>query len=143
MFNLLPIFATILQQNDEAAAFIPLIVTCCCMVIVLVPFIAGMWKIFEKAGQPGWASLVPIYNFYVLCTEVNGREPLFIIFFFLPIANIIAPIVMMIDTAKSFGKDTVYGLGLYFLSIIFVPMLGFGDDQYVGPSAKGKGLVEF
>lgn len=142
MFNLMPFFATILQQNDEAATFIPLIIGCCCFFIIFVPLIVGMWKMFEKAGQPGWAALVPLYNLYILITEINGREPLFIVFFFVPLLNIYASVVMNLDLAKSYGKDTMYAIGLILVPFIFIPLLGFGDAQYTGPSAKGKELFE-
>jgi len=102
-------------------------------VVVLV--IAGMWKVFTKASQPGWASIIPIYNLVVLLNIV-GRPIWWIILLCIPLVNFIAAIMIGIDLAKSFGKDTLYGLGLAFLSPIFIPMLGFGSAQYTGPSAS-------
>lgn len=34
--------------------------------IFYVLLIVGQWKIFTKAGEAGWKSLIPIYNMYVL-----------------------------------------------------------------------------
>ncbi len=101
-------------------------------VVVLV--IVGMWKVFTKAGKPGWASLIPIYNGVVLL-EIVGRPIWWIILLLIPCINIVVSIIVCIDLAKSFGKDALYGIGLAFLGIIFFPMLGFGDATYRGPAA--------
>jgi hypothetical protein len=101
---------------------------------VVVVIFASWWKLFEKAGKPGWAGIVPIYNLIVLL-EIVGRPLWWIVLFFLPCANIVALVLVCIDTAKSFGKDVAYGLGLAFLGFIFFPMLAFGDARYVGPAA--------
>ncbi len=98
--------------------------------------IAGMWKIFTKAGQPGWAAIVPIYNTYLL-TQIVGRPILWFILTFVPCANIVALWFITQDLAKSFGKSSGFGMGLFFLGPIFFPMLGFSDAQYSGPSFKG------
>lgn len=102
----------------------------------IVGTIVAMWKMFEKAGKPGWASIVPIYNIITLL-EIVGRPLWFIVLFFLPIANFIALILIMLDLAKSFGKSTGFGVGLILLSPVFIMMLGFGDATYVGPAAAG------
>jgi len=99
-------------------------------VIVLV--IAGMWKVFTKAGKPGWACIVPIYNIIVLL-EIAGRPIWWIVLLFIPIVNFIVLILLGIDVAKGFGKGTGFGLGLAFLGFIFYPILGFGDATYSGP----------
>jgi len=98
--------------------------------------IAGMWKILVKAGKPGWAAIIPIYN-QIVWLEIVGR-PIWWIFLllFVPIANVVVLIVMCNDLAKSFGKDVAYTLGLIFLGFIFFPILGFGAAKYLGPSVK-------
>jgi hypothetical protein len=101
------------------------------LVLALV-VIAGMWKVFVKAGKPGWASLVPIYNLIVLL-EIVGR-PLWWIVFFLCLGPI-GWILLSLDLAKVFGKEVGFAVGLMFLPVIFMPMLGFGDARYVGPVA--------
>ena len=102
---------------------------------ILAVIIIGAWKVFEKAGKPGWAAIVPIYNIIVLL-EIVGRPLWFIVLFFIPCVNIAAGIIVAIDLAKSFGKDAVYGVGIALLGVVFVPMLGFGDAKYVGPAAN-------
>ena len=99
---------------------------------ILVAVIAGGWKMFEKAGEPGWAFIVPIYNIVVLM-KIAGRPVWWIVLLFIPIANIIVAFLMWIDVAKSFGKSAGFGIGLTVLGFIFIPMLGFGDAQYQGP----------
>jgi len=101
--------------------------------LIAVIMIAAMWKIFTKAGQPGWASLIPIYNIYVLC-KIVGRPGWWVILMFIPFVNFIIGIILCIDLAKSFGQGVGFGLGLVFLSFIFYPILGFGSAQYQGPS---------
>ena len=93
-----------------------------------------MWKMFTKAGQPGWASIIPIYNIYIWC-KIVGRPWWWILLMLIPFVNFIICIILCIDLAKSFGKGVGFGLGLAFLGIIFFPILGFGSAQYQGPSA--------
>jgi len=99
---------------------------------VIVLIIAGMWKVFVKAGKPGWACIVPIYNIIVLL-EIAGRPIWWIILFFIPIVNLVILILIGIDVAKAFGKGTGFGLGLALLGFIFYPILGFSDATYRGP----------
>ncbi len=98
--------------------------------------LAGMWKVFEKANQPGWGALVPILNIFYLL-EIADKETWWLILFVIPGISIIASIVVLIDVAKNFGKGPGYGLGLVFLAPIFWPLLGFGDDKYVGDTSAG------
>jgi hypothetical protein len=99
--------------------------------------IVAMWKVFTKAGQPGWASIIPIYNIYIWC-KIVGRPWWWILLMLIPFVNFIILIILSIDMAKSFGKGVGFGLGLAFLGIIFLPILGFGSAQYQGPSAGGS-----
>jgi hypothetical protein len=92
-----------------------------------------MWKIYAKAGKPGWAALVPFYNTLVLL-EFLGRPWWFLLLMFVPLANVVIEIIIIFDYAKSFGKSTAFGFGLLFLSIIFIPILAFGSSRYVGPA---------
>lgn len=93
------------------------------------------WKIFEKADKPGWAGFVPIYNTIVLL-EIIGRPVWWIVLLLIPCVNFIYLFIINIDLAKSFGKDTGFGVGLTLLSIIFFPMLGFGSAEYQGPAVS-------
>jgi Family of unknown function (DUF5684) len=97
--------------------------------------IAAWWKIFTKAGQPGWACIIPIYNLYVWC-KIVGRPWWWILLMLIPFVNLIILIILMIDLAKSFGKGVGFGIGLILLAVIFFPILGFGSAQYQGPSAS-------
>jgi uncharacterized membrane protein YhaH (DUF805 family) len=103
---------------------------------VTILMIAACWKIFTKAGQPGWAAIIPIYNWYILC-KIVGRPGWWVILFFIPFINFIIGIILCIDLAKSFGKGVGFAIGLILLGIIFFPILGFGSAQYQGPAAGG------
>jgi hypothetical protein len=105
--------------------------------LIALLLIVAMWKVFTKAGQPGWASLIPIYNLYIWC-KIVGRPGWWIILLLIPFVNIIVGIILCIDMAKSFGKGVGFGIGLALLGIIFWPILGFGSAQYQGPAA-GQG----
>jgi Family of unknown function (DUF5684) len=101
--------------------------------IVLV--VVGWWKIFVKAGEPGWAAIVPIYNVYVML-KIQGRPWWWLLLLLIPCVNFVLWILLMLGLAKSFGKGAGFALGLIFLSPIFVMILGFGDARYQGPIAS-------
>lgn len=98
---------------------------------VVVLLIAAWWKIFTKAGKPGWASIVPIYNIIVFL-EIVGRPLWWIIVALIPLVNLI----LVFDLAKSFGKGAGFAIGMIVLPIIFIPMLGFGSATYRGPAVS-------
>jgi len=104
---------------------------------LIVLMIIAWWKIFTKAGKPGWAAIVPIYNIIVLC-EIVGRPAWWVILFLIPCVNIVAHVMLSLDLAKSFGKDVGFGVGLIILPYIFGLILGFGSATYVGPAAAAK-----
>ncbi|MCL4869835.1 MAG: signal peptidase I [Anaerolineae bacterium] len=104
------------------------------MLIFVALLIAAQWKIFVKAGKPGWAAIVPIYNIVILL-ELVGRPLWFIILFFIPLLNVVAAILLAIDLALSFGKDMVYAILIILFSPIMLLVLGFGSAEYVGPGA--------
>ena len=100
-----------------------------------VVVIIGWWKMFEKAGEPGWAAIIPIFNIIVLL-KIAGRPLWWVILYFIPIANIVAAIVVSIDIAKAFGQSAVFGFFLNFLfGGIGYLILGFGNYQYRRPAA--------
>ena len=101
--------------------------------LIALLLIVAMWKVFTKAGQPGWASIIPIYNLYVWC-KIVGRPWWWILLMLIPFVNFIVGIILCIDMAKSFGKGAGFGIGLALLGIIFWPILGFGSAQYQGPA---------
>lgn len=103
--------------------------------VVVIFEIAAIWKVFVKAGKPGWASIIPIYNGIVIL-QIAGRPVWWFLLYFIPLVNIIIAIIVMIDFAKSFGKGVGFALGLIFLPIIFFPILAWGDAQYQGPPTR-------
>jgi hypothetical protein len=106
--------------------------------LIALLLIVAMWKVFTKAGQPGWASIIPIYNLYIWC-KIVGRPWWWILLMLIPLVNFIVAIILCIDLAKSFGKGVGFGIGLALLGIIFFPILGFGSAQYQGPAAGSMG----
>ena len=96
---------------------------------VVVLIIASFWIVFTKAGQPGWACIVPIYNIIILLQI--ARKPLWwIILMLIPLVNIVIGILVVIEIAKNFGKSAGFGIGLLFLPFIFYPILAWGDARY-------------
>ncbi len=100
--------------------------------LIIVLIIAALWKIFTKAGKPGWASIIPIYNIIVLL-EIVGKPVWWLLMFLIPFVNFIFAIWVTNLLAKSFGKTEAFTVGLVLLPFIFYPILGFGDAQYKGP----------
>ena len=124
------------EYNYSAQGTAPSPVWTIISLLIALLVIVAMWKVFTKAGQPGWASIIPIYNVYIWC-KIVGRPGWWVILLFIPFVNFIILIILSIDMAKSFGKGVGFGLGLAFLGFIFWPILGFGSAQYQGPSAGG------
>src|SRR5262245_53965955 len=89
---------------------------------LVILMIIGMWKVFEKAGKPGWAAIVPFYNTFVL-TEIAGKPVLWFILLFIPCVGLVIFLMISMEIAKAFGKGQGFGLGLCFLPFIFYPML--------------------
>ena len=102
---------------------------------IAVVFLVGLWKVFVKAGQPGWACLVPFYNAYILL-KIAGRPGWWLILFLIPLVNIAVALVVAIDVAKAFGQGAGFGIVLLFLlGGIGYLVLGFGNYRYVGPAS--------
>jgi len=115
-------------MNGVVGILVLLIELAICIVIV-----AGYWKMFAKANEPGWAAIVPIYNVIVML-KICGKPIWWIVLFLIPIVNAVVGIMLCLSLAKSFGKSTGFAVGLILLSPIFVPILGFGDSKYAGPA---------
>lgn len=102
-------------------------------VAVVVLQIIAMWRIFEKAQEAGWKSLIPFYNTYLLF-RIAGRNGWGFLLLLVPIVQIVVAVMVSIDLAKHFGKSTAFGvIGLFLFSFIGYLMLGFGDAKYLGP----------
>lgn len=96
---------------------------------VCLTIFAGMWAAFAKAGQPGWSSLVPVYNLYVM-TKMAGKPAWWTLLCLVPLVGIVFLFLVHLEMAKAFGKGAGYAVGLLLLCFIFWPMLGFGDAAF-------------
>jgi ABC-type sulfate transport system permease subunit len=105
-------------------------------IIVWVISIIGMWKLYEKAGKPGWASIIPIYNVIVLL-EIIGKPVWWLLLLLVPCANIVFGVWILNLLSKSFGQSEGFTIGLILLPFIFYPVLGFGNYTYLGPAGAG------
>jgi len=92
--------------------------------------IIGLWKTFTKAGKPGWGSLIPFYNTYLIIVTA-GKPGWWLLLLFVPFVNMIVGILVMLALAEAFGKSAVFAIfGLIIFSPIGFLMLGFGDAKY-------------
>ena len=98
---------------------------------LIVLELVATWKVYTKAGKPGWGAIIPIYNVVLLC-EIAGKPGWWVLLFFIPLLNFVMNIVVSIGVAENFGKGTGFGLGLAFLGPIFYPILAFGSADYIG-----------
>lgn len=137
LFAQLPMNPLLAQTSDYETTATPSPIVIIISLAIAILMIAAMWKVFSKAGQPGWASIIPIYNIYIMC-KVAGRPGWWVLLMFIPFVNFIIAIILTIDIAKNFGKGVGFGIGLIILPFIFYPILGFGSAEYqggAGPSA--------
>jgi hypothetical protein len=102
------------------------------VIAVVVFYIAALWRLFAKAGVPGWGAIIPIFNIYLWC-KIAGRPGWWVLLFFVPVVNVIVHLIVSLDVAKSFARSGAFGVGLWLLAFIFVPILGYGSSRYVGP----------
>lgn len=132
MFYLYALPALALQSDDNNPMQTVLGVFFLTVVFaIVVSTIAGAWKTFTKAGEPGWGYLIPIYNLYLM-TKIASRPGWWTILMLVPLINIVFQAIVHIGIAENFGKSWAFGLGLLFLPFIFYPILGFGDAGYKG-----------
>lgn len=103
---------------------------------IVVFYVAAFWRVFAKAGEPGWGALIPIYNVYLYC-RVAGRPEWWVILFFIPLVNVVIALILAQDIARAFGKSAGFGIGLWILSFIFVPILAFGPSEFSGHALSG------
>jgi len=116
------------QAVSTAGAGIGIVMSLVWLAVVIF-VIASVWKVFTKAGEPGWAAIVPIYNCIVML-KIAGKPIWWILLMLVPFVNIIVGVMILIAIAKNFGKGTGFGVGLALLGFIFFPILGFGDAQF-------------
>lgn len=123
-------FDQVSKMYNSPAYLIPATIIC---ILTIIAF----WKMFEKAGEAGWKSIIPFYNLYVEL-EIAGMSGWLFLLYLIPIVNIVLQIIVCVNIAKAYGKGTGYALGLIFLNTIFTLILGFGDAKYVGPKYGSK-----
>lgn len=100
---------------------------------LIVFLIVTMWKIFTKAGKPGWASIIPIYNVFVML-DIAGKPAWWFLLFLIPFVNFIVGILVIAGIAANFGKGGGFVVGMILLPIVFYPILAFGSAQYSKPA---------
>jgi len=103
--------------------------------VVIVFFIYCMWRVFAKAGKPGWAAIIPFYN-VIVELEIVGRPWYWLLLMLIPFVNIVLAIIVMIRMAKVFGKGGGFAVGLILLPFIFLPILAFDSSTYLGPNVE-------
>jgi hypothetical protein len=140
LLALLPLHALLAQTSNYETAAAPSPIVIIISLAIAILMIAAMWKVFSKAGQPGWAVIIPIYNIYIMC-KVAGRPGWWVLLMFIPLVNFIIAIILNIDIAKNFGQGVGFGIGLIFLPFIFYPILGFGSAQYQGGASAGPSTI--
>jgi hypothetical protein len=122
----------LLQEAQETAEMppmpelSPLAIIIICAIILF--YIVVGWKVFEKAGQPGWTAIIPFVNYFFFALAA-GKPAWWGILMFVPIVNIIVWFILCIDLAKRFRHGTGFGIGLALLGFIFFPILAFGDEE--------------
>ncbi|MCR5430221.1 MAG: DUF5684 domain-containing protein [Eubacterium sp.] len=100
-------------------------------IIICILTIIAMWKIFDKAGEKGWKSIIPIYNTYIFF-KITWGNGWFFLLMLIPFVNIVIYIITLWKLAKVFDKGVGFFIGLLLLETIFTLILGFGSAEYVG-----------
>ncbi|MGI5913945.1 MAG: DUF5684 domain-containing protein [Bacteroidales bacterium] len=98
---------------------------------ISVLIIVALWKVYNKAGKPGWAAIIPIYNIWVLL-EIIKKPWWWLLLLLIPIVNIVILIIMIHNLSLKFGKGVGFTIGMILLPFIFIPILGFGDAKCKG-----------
>lgn len=102
----------------------------------------GVWRVFTRAGKPGWAIFIPVYNQIVQC-EIGRKPAWWVVLLFIPIVNLVVSIMIINGISKAFGKDEGFTAGLVLLPFVFYPLIGFGKDRYIyGPEPADDRSIE-
>ncbi len=100
--------------------------------VVFVLSIVAYWRIFEKAGEAGWKSIIPIYDVYILFKIAWGKGWMFLLLF-IPVVNIVIYIMMLYKLNKAFDKGVGFFILLLLLPNIGYLILAFDGSEYIGP----------
>ncbi len=118
-------------MNEVSSSGNPLLAIMC--VVIIIFGLACEWIVFQKAGEPGWKAIVPLYNMYTMYKFCWGNGWMFLLTF-VPVANIVVTLMLAYKLAKSFGHGIGFCLLYIFFPIIALPILAFGNSRYLGPS---------
>ena len=116
-----------MQQTYAAQGLSTTTLIICLLIAVFYVYV--MWRIFEKAGKPGWAAIIPIYNAIVIL-QIAGKPVWWIFLYLIPLLNIVIAVIVTVAFARNFGKSGWFAIGLILFGFIFYPILAFGDAQY-------------
>ena len=119
------------QGVYEGMSQMPSTTTIIATTVITLVILAATWKLYQKAGQPGWAAIIPIYDTYIMFKLAWGNGWMFLLLF-VPIVDIVIYLMLLWKLAKAFGK----GAGMFLLLLLVHPialmMLGFGSATYIG-----------
>ncbi len=114
---------------DDVLILLPILIS-----LIAIAFsvfmIAAMWKIFVKAGQPGWGAIIPIYNTYLMLL-IADKPGWWLILYLIPVASFIVNIIVFFAIVEKFGKTGGFAVGMILLPVVFMPILGFGSAKYM------------
>jgi hypothetical protein len=105
------------------------------IILLVVAVYAGLWKVFEKAGIPGWKAIIPVYN-TILLLQIAGRPGWWLLILLIPGVNIVIVVMISLELAECFGRGYLFGAGLVLLFFVFLPVLGFGNARYAPPDPR-------
>ncbi len=121
-----------MQQTAANSSFF--IVFLVIELVILAVYLVAFWKIFTKAGRPGWAILIPFYNAYVLL-KISGKPGWWLILYLIPLVNLVISILASIGLARNFGRSDTFGVVMLWLfGAIGYLMLGYGNSKYMSSS---------
>lgn len=105
-----------------------ILLVCCSLSVTVIEMVAA-WTVFSKAGQPGWAAFVPIYNFVILC-RIGGHSGWWVLLLLIPLVHFVIPFIVHIDVARKFGHSALFGVCFTLFDFIGMPVLAFSDARY-------------
>jgi hypothetical protein len=128
------------MELSETFPFWPIILALIVPIIIFgimtaIIEIVAAWFMFEKAGEHGWAAIIPIYN-YLIGIKIAGKPWWYILLMLIPLVNLVIYIIILHGLSKSFGKGAGFTVGLFFFRFIFIPILGFGSATYIGDKSN-------